>query len=187
MAKTKKSTKEAELPKEKRPVKKTIRRKKEEKKISLEEQKKLLEKEQTKKIKEKKYYEAVGRRKSSIARVRLFTSSPFQSVMEGNLIVNNRPHKEFFPILELQKIVESPLMRLKSLNRFGITVKVKGGGIRGQAGAIRHGIARALVLFDSNFRKKLKKVGYLTRDSRVKERKKFGLKKARRAPQWHKR
>ncbi len=135
----------------------------------------------------KKYYETVGRRKTSVARVRLFTSSPPQSVMEGNLTINNKPYKEFFPILELQKTVEAPLIRLKSLNRFKAIIKVKGGGIRGQAEATRHGLARALVLFDSNFRKKLKKAGFLTRDPRKKERKKFGLKKARRAPQWSKR
>lgn len=137
--------------------------------------------------KKKKYYEAVGRRKSAVARVRLFTSSSLQSIVEGNLIINNKSYKEFFPSLELQKIIEAPLTRLKSLNRFGATIRVRGGGIKGQTEAIRHGIARALVLFDPNFRKKLKKAGYLTRDSRVKERKKFGLKKARRAPQWRKR
>jgi small subunit ribosomal protein S9 len=138
-------------------------------------------------IKKKKYYEAVGRRKTSIARVRLFTSSPDKSIEKGNLTINGLPYKEFFPLAEFQKIVESPFECLKSLKRFNATVKVKGGGTRGQAEAIRHGISRTLVLFDANFRKKLKKVGYLTRDSRKKERKKFGLKKARRGPQWSKR
>lgn len=141
----------------------------------------------TTKTNQRKYYEAVGRRKTAIARMRLFTSSPSQSMMEGNLIINGKPYKEFFPTLELQKIVEAPLRCLKSFNRFGGTVKIKGGGIRGQAEATRHSIARALVLFDSNFRKKLRKIGYLTRDSRKTERKKYGLKKARRAPQWRKR
>lgn len=134
-----------------------------------------------------KYYEAVGRRKTAIARVRLFTASPSQSVVEGNLIINNKPYKEFFPTLELQNTIEAPLKRLKSLNRFMVTVKVKGGGLSGQAGAVKHGLARALILFESNFRKKLKKAGFLTRDPRKKERKKYGLKKARRAPQWSKR
>lgn len=134
-----------------------------------------------------KYYEAVGRRKTAVARVRLFTSSPLQSATEGNLTINEKSYKDFFPTLELQQAVEAPLERLKSLNRFKVTVKVKGGGLRGQAEAIRHGLARALVLFDSNFRKKLKKAGYLTRDPRKKERKKYGLKGARRAPQWQKR
>jgi len=137
--------------------------------------------------KKKKYFEAVGRRKEAVARVRLYTSNPAESIAEGNLIINDLPYKKFFPLLELQKIIEAPFECLKSLKRFRATVKVKGGGIRGQAEAIRHGIARALVLFDSNFRKRLKKAGYLTRDPRKKERKKFGLKKARRGPQWSKR
>ncbi len=138
-------------------------------------------------IDKKKYYEAVGRRKSAVARVRLFTSSPSQSAVEGNITVNGKSYKESFSTLEFQEIIESPLKRLKSLNRFRATVKVGGGGKRGQAEAIRHGIARTLVLFDNNFRKKLKKAGYLTRDPRKKERKKYGLKKARRRPQWSKR
>jgi len=137
--------------------------------------------------KKKRYFEAVGRRKTSVARVRLFATSPLQSVAEDNLIINDKPHKDFFLTPELQQVVEAPLRRLKSLNRFGVTVRVKGGGIRGQAEAIRHGLSRTLILFDPNFRKKLKKAGYLTRDPRKKERKKYGLKKARRAPQWRKR
>lgn len=136
---------------------------------------------------DKKYYEAVGRRKQAIARVRLFTSSPSKSIKEGNLIINSRHYKEYFSILALQKTIEEPFIRLKSLGRFSAMVKVTGGGPRGQAEAVRHGIARALVLFDENFRKRLKKAGYLTRDPRKKERKKFGLKGARRAPQWRKR
>jgi len=135
----------------------------------------------------KGYFEAVGRRKTAIARVRLFTSSPAQSIGEGNLVINDRPYKNYFPTLILQRIVESPFVRLKSMNRFRATVKVKGGGPGAQAEAIRHGLSRTLVLFDNNFRKKLKKSGYLTRDSREVERKKFGFKKARRGPQWSKR
>ncbi len=135
----------------------------------------------------KGYFEAVGRRKTAIARVRLFTSSPAQSIGEGNLIINNKSYKEYFPSLLLQKTIETPFIKLKSMNRFNGTIKVKGGGVNSQAEAIRHGISRALVLFDINFRKKLKKSGFLTRDSRKVERKKFGLKKARRAPQWSKR
>jgi small subunit ribosomal protein S9 len=134
-----------------------------------------------------RYYEAVGRRKKAIARVRLFTSGLSQSITEGNFIINNKPYKEYFPILALQKKIENPFLRLKSTKRFKGIVKVKGGGPTGQAEAVQHGIARALVLFDDNFRKKLKKAGYLKRDPRKKERKKFGLKKARRAPQWRKR
>jgi len=157
----------------KKPVKKTMKKK--EKSVS------------TKTAEDKKYYEAVGRRKKAIARVRLFTSGTSQSITEGNLIINNKPYKEYFPILALQKKIENPFLKLKSTKRFKGTVKVKGGGPTGQADAVRHGIARALVLFDDNFRKKLKKAGYLKRDPRKKERKKFGLKKARRAPQWRKR
>lgn len=137
--------------------------------------------------KAEKYYEAVGRRKRAIARVRLFTSGPGESINKGNLLINNKPYKEYFSILALQKTIEEPFTRLKSINRFRGVVKVKGGGSRGQAEAVRHGIARALVLFDDNFRKRLKKSGYLTRDPRKIERKKFGLRKARRASQWRKR
>lgn len=136
---------------------------------------------------ERRYYETVGRRKKAVARVRLFTSNPDESIGQGNLLINNKSYKEYFPTLALQKIIEEPFTRLKSINRFKGTVKVKGGGYTGQAGAVRHGIARALVLFDENFRKKLKKSGYLTRDPRKVERKKFGLRKARRASQWRKR
>lgn len=140
-----------------------------------------------KKTDEKKYYEAVGRRKRVVARVRLFTSNPSQSIAKGDLLINEKPYKEYFSIVSLQKKIEAPFEKLKSLNRFRGLVRVKGGGITGQAEAIRHGIARALILFDANFRKKLKKSGYLTRDARKKERRKFGLKKARKAPQWSKR
>jgi len=135
----------------------------------------------------KNYFEAIGRRKTAIARVRLFTCNPAQSIGEGNFLINNKNYKEYFPTLILQQVIEAPFVRLKSLNRFNATVKVKGGGPTGQAEAIRLGISRALVLFDINFRKKLKKAGFLTRDARVVERKKFGLKKARRGPQWSKR
>jgi len=141
----------------------------------------------TQDLKKKRYYEAVGRRKSAVARIRLFTSSPTESAKEGNLIINDKSYKKIFPSLELQKIIEAPLKHLKSFNRFSATIRVRGGGLKGQAEAIGHGLARSLLLFDSNFRKKLRKEGFLTCDSRKKERKKFGLKKARRAPQWSKR
>jgi small subunit ribosomal protein S9 len=132
------------------------------------------------------YYEAVGRRKKAIARVRLFTCRPFEDE-KGRIIVNQKPYTEFFPTFELQQTVLSPLQKMKSVNRFEVSAKVYGGGIRGQAEAIRHGLARALVKFNPDFSKKLKRAGYLTRDPRKKERKKPGLKKARRAPQWRKR
>jgi len=140
-----------------------------------------------KKVKKlKRYYEAVGRRKRSIARVRLFTCQPFEDD-KGKILVNDKSYTDFFPTLELQQIAASPLLKMKSLNRFEATVKVKGGGIRGQAEAIRHGLARTLVKFNPDFSKKLKRAGFLRRDPRKKERKKYGLKKARRAPQWKKR
>ena len=128
-----------------------------------------------------KYFEAVGRRKTAIARVRLFTQG------EKLILVNKKPYQEYFPTSELQRIINSPLEKMKALDKFMISVKVKGGGIYGQAEAVRHGISRALVKFSPDFRKRLRKVGYLTRDSRMRERKKFGLKRARRAPQWQKR
>jgi small subunit ribosomal protein S9 len=136
--------------------------------------------------KTRRYYETVGRRKRSVARVRLFTCQPFEDE-KGKILVNDKSYTDFFPTFELRQIVASPLKKMKSLNRFEVTVKVKGGGIRGQAEAIRHGLARALVKFNSDFSKKLKRAGYLTRDSRKKERKKPGLKKARKASQWKKR
>jgi small subunit ribosomal protein S9 len=137
-----------------------------------------------------KYYEAVGRRKESVARVRLYTrkSTDIQVLEDKALItVEGKPYYEYFNDLRLQRIVEAPLRKLKSLNRFKATVKVYGGGVRGQADAIKLGLARSLVLFDPNFSKKLRKAGYLTRDPRAKERRKYGLKKARKAPQWAKR
>jgi small subunit ribosomal protein S9 len=136
--------------------------------------------------KNKKYFEAVGRRKTAIARVRLLTIKPFEGE-EGKITVNDKFYKQYFPTIELQQIAEASLRKLKSLNRFEVVAKIKGGGIRAQSEALRHGIARVLVDFNVDFRKKLKKAGYLKRDARAKERKKFGLKKARRAPQWAKR
>ncbi|MDO8495340.1 MAG: 30S ribosomal protein S9 [bacterium] len=137
-----------------------------------------------------KYYEAVGRRKTAIARVRIYTK---KSTDEANsedhalVTVNKKDYTEYFIDKELQETVEAPLKKLKSTNRFKATVQVSGGGIAGQADAIRHGLSRALVLFDVNFAKKLRKSGFLTRDSREKERRKYGHKKARKSPQWAKR
>lgn len=151
--------------------------------------KKPAEKPEVKKESPGRYLEAVGRRKESIARVRLFTKKAGDSPSEekGIILVNQKPYQEYFRDLFLQDIVEAPLKKLKSLNRFKGSVLVKGGGLSGQAEAIRLGISRALILFDANYRKKLKKFGYLTQDSRIKERRKYGLKKARKAPQWAKR
>lgn len=127
-----------------------------------------------------RYFEDVGRRKTATARVRLFTKS-------GAFTVNGKPYGIYFPTLDLQKIVEDPLKEMKLWERFRVSVKVSGGGIHAQAEAVRHGLARCLIIFNRDFRKRLKRAGYLTRDPRMKERKKFGLKKARRAPQWQKR
>jgi len=128
-----------------------------------------------------KYFEGIGRRKTSVARVRIFTKGG------KDFLVNEKPFNLYFPNLELHQIITAPLERMKLLDRFRILAKVKGGGIHSQAEAIRHGLSRALVLFNPDFRKKLRKVGFLTRDPRMRERKKFGLKRARRAPQWQKR
>lgn len=127
-----------------------------------------------------KYYEAVGRRKTAIARVRLYTK-------RKEILINNRDYKQYFPLLRWQKIIEAPFEKMKILGKFGATIKVKGGGLNAQAEAIRLGIARALVKFNPDFKKRLRRAGFLTRDSRMVERKKYGLKKARRAPQWSKR
>lgn len=138
------------------------------------------------KPKPKRYYEAIGSRKTAVARVRLFTARPLEEQV-GRILVNEKPYQEYFPMPEHQHIVEGSLNKLRSLNRFEVTAKVNGGGIKAQAEAIRHGIARTLVAFNADFRKKLKRAGYLKRDPRKKERRKYGLKKARRAPQWAKR
>lgn len=128
-----------------------------------------------------KYLYAVGRRKTSVAQVRLFTDKG------GKFLINEKPYREYFPTVDLQKDLLLPLKLTKTLNKFSISVKVKGGGIRGQAGATRLGITRTLVLHDAKLKKTLRDAGLLTRDPREKERKKPGLKKARRAPQWQKR
>lgn len=127
-----------------------------------------------------RYFEGVGRRKTAIARVRLFTKV-------GDFRVNNQLYTEFFKTLDQQKIVEEALQKMKLFGRFRVSVKVIGGGSHGQAEAVRHGLARCLVKFNPDFRKRLKRAMFLKRDPRAKERKKFGLKKARRAPQWAKR
>ncbi|MCI0533072.1 30S ribosomal protein S9 [bacterium] len=126
------------------------------------------------------YTEAVGRRKSSIARVRLREGG------REEITVNGRDFKAYFPTHELQTITKEAFSRGRA-GKFSMSVLVKGGGVRGQAEAIRLGVARALLALDEESRTKLKKAGFLKRDPRVKERKKFGLKKARRAPQWSKR
>ena len=124
---------------------------------------------------------AVGRRKQASARVRLTPGG------KGEIIVNEKPYDQYFTIFELRKAVIDPLKTAGKDKFFDVSVKVAGGGPRGQAEAVRHGIARALVKWNEEFRKSLKSEGFLRRDPRSKERKKPGLKKARRAPQWSKR
>jgi len=145
------------------------------------------------KAKKGEYIEAVGRRKTSVARVRIYPVSKaasetadMNSVLE-NITVNDRPAKTYFPLKNQHRIITSPFEKSDTLGRFSVTVQASGGGVSAQAFALRHGIARALVSFDAEFRKKLKNFGYLTRDPRMVERKKYGLKKARKAPQWSKR
>jgi len=128
-----------------------------------------------------RYIEAVGRRKTATARVRLYPAG------SGEIIVNNRPLEEYFPRLRDRLHLLEPLEVTGTKGSFNISVLVKGGGISGQAGAVRHGIARALVKADENLRKPLRRGGFLTRDARMKERKKYGLKRARKAPQYTKR
>lgn len=126
-----------------------------------------------------KYIEAVGRRKTAVARVRLSPAT------KTTFLVNEKDLESYFPIKELQMIVKQPLLQVS--DKFKVTAKIVGSGIHSQAEAMRHGIARALVEGEAELRKGLKKAGYLKRDPRAKERRKFGLKKARKAPQWSKR
>ena len=126
-----------------------------------------------------KYY-GTGRRKSSIARVYLVPG-------KGDITINKRGIDEYFGLDTLKVIVRQPLVATETTDKYDAIITVKGGGFTGQAGAIRHGIARALLTVDADFRPVLKKAGFLTRDPRMKERKKYGLKAARRAPQFSKR
>ncbi|MBX5490098.1 MAG: 30S ribosomal protein S9 [Chloroflexi bacterium] len=126
------------------------------------------------------YTPAVGRRKTAVARVRLQPGT-------GNIIVNGKLLPECFPRLAYQQTITAPLRITNTLGTYNVQVKVVGGGLTGQAEAIRHGIARALVAENEAFRPALRQAGFLTRDARVKERKKYGLKRARKAPQYTKR
>ena len=125
-------------------------------------------------------FHAVGRRKKAIARVRLIPG-------EGNITINGRDIDEYFGLETLKLIVRQPLVATESVGKLDVICTVSGGGVTGQAGAIRHGIARALVKADADLKPAIKQAGYLTRDPRMKERKKYGLKAARRAPQFSKR
>ena len=126
-----------------------------------------------------KFY-GTGRRKSSIARVYLVPGN-------GNITINKRSLDEYFGLETLKVVVKQPLVLTETADKYDVLVNVKGGGYTGQAGAIRHGVSRALLQADADFRPTLKKAGFLTRDPRMKERKKYGLKAARRAPQFSKR
>ncbi len=132
---------------------------------------------------EKKVLEPLntGRRKKSIARVRITPNGT------GKIVINERELNDYFGLGTLQQIVKQPLVLTGLDGKMDVTVNVYGGGLTGQAGAIRHGIARALVVYNEQYKAELKKAGFLTRDSRAKERKKYGLKKARKSPQYSKR
>mgnify|MGYP001583369044 CR=1 FL=1 len=128
-----------------------------------------------------RYFEVIGRRKTAVARVRLFTRG------DKAFLINGKPYQEYFVLEEDQQIATSSMKKMKCLDKFRVSVIVRGGGHHAQAEAVRHGTARVLVDFNNNFRKRLRKAGFLTRDPRMRERKKFGLKRARKAPQWSKR
>ena len=178
MPKTKKTTTKKSVPKKQPKIVKKAAKPAKVKK----EKKAPVRKEVKKEIsKPDKYFEAVGRRKTAVARIRLLTRG------EKIFLINDKSCQEYFPISEMQQIAVASLKKMKCLEKFRVLVRVKGGGYHAQAEAVRHGAARALVKFNPNFRKRLRKAGYLTRDPRMRERKKFGLKRARRAPQWSKR
>ena len=126
------------------------------------------------------YYNGTGRRKNAVARVRLIPG-------DGVLVINGKPPSEYFGRRDLETIVTQPLRVTDTIGRYVASIKVQGGGVSGQAGAVCHGIARALCVADENLREPLKRAGLLTRDPREKERKKYGLKRARKAPQYTKR
>ena len=128
----------------------------------------------------KPYFYGTGRRKSSVARVRVYNGT-------GKITINDRDIDDYFGLETLKLIVRQPLNLTDTADKFDIVCRVTGGGVTGQAGAIRHGISRALLQAEGEFRAELKKAGFLTRDPRMKERKKYGLKGARRAPQFSKR
>ncbi|MFA6601813.1 MAG: 30S ribosomal protein S9 [Candidatus Paceibacterota bacterium] len=128
-----------------------------------------------------KYFEAVGRRKTAIARVRLFPGA------KAGYEVNGKALEAYFPVREMQSAALEGITKGKAAEKFHVTARIVGGGISAQAEALRHGIARALLVYDKELRTGLKKLGLLKRDPRAKERRKFGLKKARKSPQWSKR
>lgn len=130
---------------------------------------------------QERYYYGTGKRKTSIARVKIFSSD------SNSIIVNNKPMEEYFNWMPWQNTVKQALSISNNLNNFRVEAKVYGGGVNSQAEAIRHGITRALIAYDETLKKELRQAGLVTRDSRIKESKKYGLKRARRAPQYTKR
>ena len=128
-----------------------------------------------------RYIETIGRRKTAIARVRITPSA------KGSASINGKEIEAYFPTEDMRRIAVEALGLVKLAGKFKLTAKIYGGGLNGQAEALRHAIARALVIHDSDLRSKIKRAGFLKRDPRAKERRKFGLKKARKAPQWSKR
>lgn len=137
-----------------------------------------MESENTKKT--ERYVEAIGRRKTAGARVRLLGAS-------RGMVVNGKPLEAYFRTAEQKRVATEPFRLLSLEGKWGVSARVSGGGLTAQADAVRHGVSRALIVVDEEYRKKLKKAGFLKRDPRMKERRKFGLKKARKAPQWSKR
>lgn len=129
---------------------------------------------------EQRYFYAIGKRKEAVARVRIFPGN-------GAIVVNGKPMNEAFPLRTLQQAILEPFATTNLTNNYSVSAKVVGGGISGQAQAIRHGISRALLVANDELKPVLRKAGLLTRDARVKERKKYGLKRARKAPQYTKR
>ncbi|HDZ54389.1 MAG TPA: 30S ribosomal protein S9 [Candidatus Nealsonbacteria bacterium] len=183
MSKTASTTKEKAISKKTLKKKKASKSKKEKtkrEKVKVKAKKKVEKTFLEKEISEK-YWAGVGRRKTAVARARLFAKG------EKKFLVNDKLYQEYFPILDYWQTASSSLRKMNTLDRLRVLVKVRGGGCHAQAEAVRHATARALVKFNPNFRKRLRKAGFLTRDSRMRERKKFGLKRARRAPQWQKR
>jgi small subunit ribosomal protein S9 len=147
--------------------------------------KKIKEEKQAEKPEKKseRYFYAVGKRKTAIAQVRIY---PESKELKG-ILVNKKEVEKYFPIVRLKETAVAPLLATANLEKFAVAVRISGGGISSQAEAMRLGIARALVKFDETLKKQLRTLGYMTRDARIVERKKPGLKKARRAPQWAKR
>ena len=126
------------------------------------------------------YHRGTGRRKCAIAQIRVSSGS-------GNIVVNGKPYQELFTLVDHRRMIEMPFTVTDTVGKYNVEIKVTGGGMTGQAGAIKHGIARALVSLNESFKSPLRQHGLLTRDPRIKERKKYGLKRARKAPQYTKR